>query len=376
MVRMGEIAAPNPFFVDAADFYGPFTNEEFVGEGPAFVIVVCFCVCCHCSRAVEMAAANLLFVNTADFYGHFMSENFVGKCIAKHGRSAFTVAAKAACEASLNRLGVECIDLFYLHRVDRSLPIEETFEEFKEEEEEEEEEEEADVIPVARELGIGIAYSPLGRGMLTGTLKDGSSMRPDDMRMKVVPRFQGENLEKAKTWRSYLLVTAPVDSRIATTILALRTSGNFDSLMPLDMFFVPILSMGLNRAPPNTYRPSLNLKLVEALEAEASAIGVTTSQLALAWVHSRGDDVFPIPGTKRIKYLEQMPERGVFPIRGTKHIKYLEQNIAAVAVAKSLSPELLQRLELLFRPGLISGDRYDAASACLAKNGGLEQGLE
>jgi aryl-alcohol dehydrogenase-like predicted oxidoreductase len=134
---------------------------------------------------------------------------------------------------------------------------------------------ESDIVPVARQLGIGlVAYSPLGRGFLTGQIKSPDDFDDDDFR-QYQPRFQGENFAK-------------------------------------------------------------NLELVEAVRAMAEEKGITAGQLALAWVHAQGDDVVPIPGTKRRAYLEE--------------------NVAAVDI--SLSDDDMKRLDEILPPGAAAGDRY------------------
>ncbi|MCU1448749.1 MAG: Pyridoxine 4-dehydrogenase, partial [Acidimicrobiales bacterium] len=210
---------------------------------------------------------------------------------------------------SLQRLDLDYVDLYYQHRVDPSVPIEETVGAMAElvqagkvrflglseagpetiprahathpisalqsEWSLWSRDLEADVVPVARELGIGIvAYSPLGRGFLTGQIKSPDDFDDDDFR-RHQPRFQGENFAK-------------------------------------------------------------NLELVEAVRAIADEKEITPGQLALAWVHAQGDDVVPIPGTKRRSYLEE--------------------NAAAVDI--SLSVDDMRRLDEILPPGAASGDRY------------------
>ena len=219
---------------------------------------------------------------------------------------------RSACEASLKRLGVEVIDLYYQHRVDPNVPIEETVGEMARLKEEGKvrflglseaasdtirkghatspitavqtelslwsRDAEADVLPTVRELGIGyVAYSPLGRGFLTGQFKSPEDFPEGDTRRNH-PRFQGENFKK-------------------------------------------------------------NLDLVEEVGALAREKGCTTAQLALAWVLAKGEDIVPIPGTK--------------------HIRYLDDNIGALEV--KLSEADLQRLEDILPPGAAAGERYHAA---------------
>jgi aryl-alcohol dehydrogenase-like predicted oxidoreductase len=277
-------------------------------------------------RAIELGV-NLL--DTADVYGPFTNEELVGKVI-RDRRDDVVLATKfgivrdpkgpmgrgangkpeyvqSACEASLLRLGVDNIDLYYQHRVDASTPIEDTVGAMASLIEQGKvryiglsepgpetvrrahathpitavqnewslwsRDLEADVLGVCRELGIGIvAYSPLGRGFLTGQFKSPDDFAPDDFR-RTQPRFQGENFQK-------------------------------------------------------------NLELVDKLRTMADDKACTAGQLALAWVHAQGHDVFPIPGTKRRAYLEE--------------------NIAAFEVA--LSDDELAMLDEIVPA--VAGDRY------------------
>jgi aryl-alcohol dehydrogenase-like predicted oxidoreductase len=246
-------------------------------------------------RAIELGVS---FLDTAPIYGVGVNEQLVGRAIADRrddvvlatkfgivahpdgtrtfsGRPEFV---RPSCDESLGRLGVDYIDLYYQHRVDPRTPIEETVGAMAELVEAGKvrylglseanaetlrravgvhpisalqsewslwtRELEADVLPVARELGIGIvAYSPLGRGFLTGQITSPDDFEPDDFR-RTNPRFQGENLQA-------------------------------------------------------------NLRLVERVREVAAEKGVTPGQLALAWVLHQGDDVVPIPGTKRRVYLAE-----------------------------------------------------------------------
>jgi len=218
---------------------------------------------------------------------------------------------RSACEASLRRLNVETIDLYYQHRVDTKVPIEDTVGEMVRLKEEGKirflglseaapptirkahavhpitavqtelslwsRDAEAEVIPTVRELGIGyVAYSPLGRGFLSGRFKSPADFPDDDFR-KNHPRFQGENFEK-------------------------------------------------------------NIQLVHEVEKMAEEKGCTTAQLALAWVLAQGDDIVPIPGTK--------------------HVKYLDENIGALDV--KLTDSDLKRLDAILPPGAAAGERYHA----------------
>jgi aryl-alcohol dehydrogenase-like predicted oxidoreductase len=270
------------------------------------------------------------FLDTADMYGWGKNEELVGKTIRDRRDDVFLATkfgnvrgpngeflgvrgdpayVRSACEASLDRLGVEAIDLYYQHRVDPKVPIEDTVGEMARLKEEGKirflglseaapatirrahaahpisavqtelslwsRDAEAEVLPTVRELGIGyVAYSPLGRGFLTGQFQSPDDFAEDDFR-KNHPRFQGENFQK-------------------------------------------------------------NLDLVRAVEKLAEDKGCTTAQLALAWVLAQGEDVVPIPGTKRIKYLDE--------------------NIGALDV--KLSEEDLKRLDAILPPGAAAGQRY------------------
>src|SRR4051812_8519011 len=270
-------------FLDTADMYGPFTNERLVGRAVA-------------DRRDDVVLATK--------FGNERRED--GSFVGINGRPEYV---HQACDASLQRLGVETIDLYYQHRVDTKTPIEETVGAMAElvaagkvrylglseaapatirrahavhpitalqsEYSLWTRDHEEDVIPTVRELGIGfVAYSPLGRGFLSGEVKSVDDLHPDDFRRKN-PRFQGESLEH-------------------------------------------------------------NVALVAALEEMAAARGVTPAQLALAWVMAQGDDVVPIPGTKRVRYVEQ--------------------NAAAAEV--ELSVDELARLDEAFPRGATRGDRY------------------
>jgi aryl-alcohol dehydrogenase-like predicted oxidoreductase len=275
------------------------------------------------------------FLDTADVYGPLENEKLVGRAIAgkrdrivlatkfgivrdpndpmKRGFSGKPEYVKRSCEGSLQRLGVDVIDLYYLHRLDPATPIEETVGAMAElvaagkvrhlglSEVSAEtlrraakvhpitalqseyslwtrDPEDDGVIAAARELGIGfVPYSPLGRGFLTGRFKTVEDLPADDYR-RHSPRFQGENFAK-------------------------------------------------------------NLELVQELERLARAKNVTASQLALAWVLSRGDDMVPIPGTKKRAYLEE--------------------NMAAVDIR--LSADELARIDAIAPSGVAAGARYPAS---------------
>jgi len=272
------------------------------------------------------------FLDTADMYGWGKNEELVGRAIAGRRDDVFLATkignvrgpngeflgvrgdpeyVRSACEASLRRLNVETIDLYYQHRVDTKVPIEDTVGEMSRLKEEGKvrflglseaapqtirkaqsvhritavqtelslwsRDAEAEVLPTVRELGIGyVAYSPLGRGFLTGQFKSPEDFPEGDFR-KNHPRFQGENFQK-------------------------------------------------------------NLDLVREVEKMAEEKGCTTAQLALAWVLAQGDDVVPIPGTK--------------------HVRYLDQNIGALDV--KLNDEDLKRLDAILPPGAAAGERYHA----------------
>ncbi len=280
-------------------------------------------------RAIELG---ITFFDTADVYGVGHNEALVGKTLRKY-RDRVVIATKfgnqllpdgkraingrpeyvrAACDASLKRLGVDYIDLYYQHRVDKNVPIEETVGAMAElvrrgkvrylglseasartirrahaehpisalqsEYSLWSRDYEDDVIPTLRELKIGfVPFSPLGRGFLSGNLRQ---LPADDMRRRISPRFEGENLDA-------------------------------------------------------------NLKVVERLKQIAANKNVTSSQLALAWVLAQGDDIAPIPGTKRRTYLEE--------------------NIAAAAV--KLTPADLARIEEAAPRGFAAGGRYHDMSA-------------
>lgn len=282
-------------------------------------------------RALELG---INFLDTADMYGVGRNEELLGKAL--RGRRDQVVLAtkfgnvrtpeggfagvsgrpeyvKAACDASLTRLGIDVIDLYYQHRVDPETPIEETVGAMAElvaagkvrylglseaspqtirravsvhpiaalqtEYSLWSREPEEEILPTCRELGIGfVAYSPLGRGFLTGQIQSPDDFAPDDFRRQS-PRFQGENFAK-------------------------------------------------------------NLELVEQLKALAAAKNVKASQLALAWVLAQGDDIVPIPGTKRRTYLEE--------------------NAAAVHI--TFTDDELAQLDAIAPRGATAGNRYPERS--------------
>jgi len=271
-------------FLDTADVYGPQTNEELVGSA------------IKGRRDEVVLATKFGIVRDPDDPG-------------RRGVNGRPDYVRSCIDASLQRLGVDHVDLYYQHRVDPTVPVEETVGAMAElvqagkvrflgisepgpetlrrahathpisalqnEWSLWSRDLEADIVPVARELGIGIvAYSPLGRGFLTGQITSPDDFDDDDFR-RHQPRFQGENFAK-------------------------------------------------------------NLELVDAVRAMAEEKGLTAGQLALAWVHAQGDDVVAIPGTKRRTYLEE--------------------NVAALNV--SLSKDDLKRLDEILPPGAAAGDRY------------------
>ena len=270
------------------------------------------------------------FLDTADMYGVGKNEELVGRAVRDRREEVFIATkfgsvrgpngeflcvkgdpdyVRSACDNSLRRLGVEVIDLYYQHRVDPDVPIEDTVGAMMRLKEAGKirylglseaaprtirrahavhpitavqtelslwsRDAEAEVIPTVRELGIGyVAYSPLGRGFLTGQIKSADDFPEDDFR-KHHPRFQGENFEK-------------------------------------------------------------NIQLVREVEKMAAEKGCTTAQLALAWVLAQGDDIVPIPGTK--------------------HARYLDDNIGALEL--KLTAEDLKRLDEILPPGAAAGQRY------------------
>lgn len=279
-------------FLDTADMYGPFTNEQLVGKGIA--------ASAHSRDGIQLATK----------FGNERRPD--GTRVGINGRPDYV---HAACDASLQRLGVDHIDLYYQHRVDQSVPIEETvgamaelveagkvrhlglseaapdtirrahqthpitalqseYSLFTRDLEDE-------ILGVIRELGIGLVpYSPLGRGLLTGAVAADTLESDDSRATAYFPRFQGAALDA-------------------------------------------------------------NLTLVAKVRELAGQKAITPGQLALAWVLAQGNDVAPIPGTKRVRYLEE--------------------NAAAAAV--TLSAEDLASLERAVPRGAVSGERYGDMSS-------------
>ena len=273
-------------FLDTADMYGPFTNERLVGKAIA-------------NRRDEIVLATK--------FGNERAED--GTRMGVNGRPEYV---REACAASLKRLGVDYVDLYYQHRVDPDTPVEETWGAMKELVEAGKvrflgiseaapetirrahevhpisalqteyslwsRDVEDEILPTIRELGIGfVAYSPLGRGFLTGQIRRFEDLAEDDYR-RSSPRFQGENFEK-------------------------------------------------------------NLQLVDRVREMADEKDLTPGQIALAWLLHQGEDVVPIPGTKRREYLEE--------------------NAAAVNV--TLTDEDLRRIEEVMPKGVAAGERYGEA---------------
>jgi aryl-alcohol dehydrogenase-like predicted oxidoreductase len=271
-------------FLDTADVYGPYKNEELVG------------------RAIKGKRDQVVLATKFGIVRDPSNPNV-------RGVSGKPDYVKKSCEGSLQRLGVEYIDLYYQHRVDPNTPIEETVGALAKLVKEGKiryiglseaaadtirravkvhpiaalqteyslwtRDPEEEILATCRELGIGfVAYSPLGRGFLTGQFKTFEDLAADDFR-RFSPRFQGENFQK-------------------------------------------------------------NLDLVKEVEEIAREKKCQPSQLALAWVLAQGDDIVPIPGTKRRKYLEEN----------------------AVAVDLKLTAEDLRRLSEVFLSGAASGLRY------------------
>lgn len=277
-------------------------------------------------RALELGVT---FFDSSDAYWNGLHEQWLGAALgparkhvmvtSKFGNLTLPDGSKATdarpeyavacCEASLKRLGTDCIDLYYLHRVDPKVPIEDTFGAMARLVQQGKvrhlgiceagvatlerahrvhplaalqteyslwaRDAEADAIPACRRLGIGfVAYSPLGRGLLTGDIKRYDDLAPGDRR-RIHPRFQGDNLAR-------------------------------------------------------------NLRLVAQMETIARRLGMTNAQLALAWVLAQGDDIVPLTGTQRAAYIEQ----------------------SVAAAAHRLDAADCRALEAIFAPGARAGERY------------------
>jgi aryl-alcohol dehydrogenase-like predicted oxidoreductase len=295
-----------------SEFYGPGDEQESIAT---------------IHRAMD---AGVTFLDTADMYGPFKNERLVGKAIRKR-RHEIVLATKfgnerredgtwirvngrpeyvrQACDASLQRLGVDVIDLYYQHRVDPTVPIEETvgamsdlirqgkvrylglseaapetirrahaihpITALQSEYSLWSRDPEVEIFSTIRELGIGfVAYSPLGRGFLTGRFHQAEDV-PEGDRRRQMPRFQGENFTR-------------------------------------------------------------NMELLERIRSLASEAGATPAQLALSWVLAQGDDIVPIFGTKRLRYLEE--------------------NLAAAQIR--LSPSIMARIDEAAPRGVAAGNRY------------------
>jgi aryl-alcohol dehydrogenase-like predicted oxidoreductase len=270
-------------FLDTADMYGPFTNERLVGAA------------IHGRRDEVVVATK---------FGNVRGEN--GERLGIRGDAAYVFAA---CDASLQRLGTDYIDLYYQHRVDQSVPIEETVGAMKELVEAGKvrhlglseaspetirrahavhpitalqteyslwsRDPEEVILPTVRELGVGfVAYSPIGRGFLSGRFTSPDDFGEDDFR-RYHPRFQGDNFRR-------------------------------------------------------------NLELVDRVKEIAEEKGITPGQLALAWVMAQGEDIVPIPGTTTVRHLEE--------------------NVAAADI--ELTEEDLRRIDEVAPRGVAAGDRY------------------
>ena len=270
-------------FLDTADMYGPFTNERFVGQA--------------IKGRRERVVIATKFGNVRDEQGNSL------------GIDGSPEYVRKACDASLQRLGVDHIDLYYQHRVDNNVPIEETVGAMAELVKQGKvrflglseaapatirrahavhpiaalqteyslwmRDVADEILPTCRELGIGfVPYSPLGRGFLTGRFARFEDLPADDFRRRQ-PRFQGDNFQK-------------------------------------------------------------NLDLVRHVEDVASRKGCTPAQLALAWLLHQGDDIVPIPGTTRVENLED--------------------NVGALGV--TLTKRDLERIDAVFPKGVAAGERY------------------
>ena len=278
-------------FFDTADVYGPYTNEELVG------------------RALKGHREHVIIATKFGILRDPEKPEF-------RGISGKPDYVRRSCEGSLRRLQIECIDLYYQHRVDPDTPIEETVGAMDELVREGKvrflglseagaetirrahavhpitalqseysiwtRDPEDQVLPVCRELGIGfVPYSPLGRGFLTGKIRKPEDLSPDDYR-RTTPRFQGDNFQR-------------------------------------------------------------NLDLVKRVEEIAREKQCTPAQLALAWVLAQGDDIVPIPGTKRRKYLQE--NIGALNVRlASEDLARIEEVAPKDAFAGSRYPEAMSQL--------------------------------
>ena len=275
-------------FLDTSDMYGPHTNEELVG------------------RAIRARRDEVVLATKFGIVRHPGDS-------ARRGLDSSPAYVRRACEGSLKRLGVDVIDLYYQHRVDPATPIEDTMGALADlvragkvrwvglseasvgtleracrvhpvaalqtEYSLWTRDPEQELLAACRRLGVGfVPYSPLGRGFLTGALRSAGDLAADDYRLNS-PRFQGGNFER-------------------------------------------------------------NQQLAERVREIAARIGCTPAQLALAWVLAQGDDIVPIPGTKRRKYLED--------------------NVQAADL--ELGPAVLAELDAAFPPGAAAGARYPEAA--------------